>query len=187
MTSWDEITAQHEPTQKSVRVPMRASLLDEISKLEAEAERQQQLDKMSNEPDAAPAVAQRIQELEAELAASEVEFVFRAVGKRPLQQLIAEHPPTDDQIREAEQNGMRAVRNEDTFQPALLHASCISPADSTLEGWQTICERWSDGQFAALWQACLLANFGGGESGPKSLIASGILHGSATNSTTAPR
>lgn len=179
MTSWDDVRTQHRPAQQSVRVPMRADLLDEIESLEKQAVRAKEADKLSNEEDQAPKLAARIQELEAELADSEVTFTFRAIGARALAKLTADHPPTDEQKAEAEANEMRATRNEETFQPALLHASCIAPEGSTLDGWTEVCETWSVGQFSPLWQACLYANFGGADVGPKSQIASAILNGSA--------
>lgn len=187
MTSWDDVRAQHRHRQQTVRVPMRADLLDEIETLEAQAEREREVDKRENRDPVAPQIATRIQELEAELADSEVVFTFQAIGKRALNKMVADHPPTDEQKADAEQTGMVAVRNEETFQPALLQASCIAPEGSTAEDWADICENWSLGQFTPLWQACLLATFGGADVGPKSLIASEILHGSAKNSTTAPR
>jgi hypothetical protein len=165
---------------------MRADLLDEIELLEKQARDERENDKRENRDPVAPQIAAKIQALEEELAASEVAFTFQAIGGRPLAKLIADNPPTDEQKASAEEQGMRAVRNDETFQPALLQASCVAPEGSTVEDWTAICDTWSLGQFTPLWEACLVANFGAADVGPKSLIASEILRGSGTNSTTAP-
>ncbi len=182
MTSWDEIKAQHRPVRQSVRVPMRADLLDEIRQLEEQIQREKEIDKRENRVPVAVGLARRIQELETELADSEVLFVFEGIGAGKLTELIADHPATDEQKLQAEADGMRATRNEQTFQPALLALSCIEPSGmSGIDVWNEIRGEWSMGQFTPLWQACLLANFGAGERGPKSVIASETLSDSKPN------
>lgn len=181
-----DLRAQHKPVQATVRVPMRADLIDEIAQLEERIGRERKADEWENRDPVAPQLAARIRELEDELAASEVVFTFRAIGRRDYAKLITDNPPTDEQKAEAESAGFVLPFNPDTFYPALMHAMCVSPV-STLEDWLDVWDNWSDGQVAQLRQACLNTQQGSVDVGPKSVIASAILDGSAKNSTTARR
>lgn len=182
-----ELREQHRPVQHTVAIPMRADLRDEIRVLERQAAREAQVDKWENRAPVAPRLAQRIRELEGELAASEAQFTFVSIGRRPYARLLGEHPPTGEQQAEAEKAGVAGLAyNSETFPPALLAASCVSPG-GTVEDWADVWDTWSDGQLTELWSACLAANKGVADVGPKSLIASEILDGSETSSTTARR
>ena len=171
--------AAHKAVQRTVRIPMRADLVDEISVLEQQARRERDLDERENRDPVAPRLAERIRELDDELAASEVAFTFRGIGRRAYQGLIAAHPPTDEQQATARDGGLVLSYNPDTFPPALLAAACISPQGATLADMTDIWETWSEGQASQLWTAVLTANMGSADVGPKSLIASEILAGSA--------
>lgn len=160
---------------------MRADLLDEIASLEAHASRAREVDKRENRDPVAPALAERIRQLEDELADSEVTFRFQGLGRRAYAKLVAEHPPTDAQKGDAEAANARAVYNNDSFPPALLAAACVEPEGTTLEDMTDVWENWSEGQVAPMWSACLTANMAAADVGPKSLIASAILDGSATS------
>lgn len=181
-----DLRATHKPVQNTVRVPMRADLADEIGRLEDQIGREQRVDERENRDAVAPQLAKQVRELEDELAASEVEFVFRAIGRRDYAKLLTDNPPNDEQKAEAEAGGFMLAFNPDTFPPALMAAMCVTPA-STLEDWADIWENWSDGQTQQLWQTCLKTQQGSVDVGPKSLIASAILDASAKSSTTARR
>jgi hypothetical protein len=171
--------AAHKPVQRTVRIPMRADLVDEISVLEQQARRERDIDARENRDPVAPRLAERIRELDDQLAASEVAFTFRGIGRRAYQALIAAHPPTDEQQASARDAGVVLSYNPDTFPPALLAAACILPEGATLADMTDIWETWSEGQASQLWTAVLTANMGSADVGPKSLIASEILAGSA--------
>jgi hypothetical protein len=185
MTSWDQIEATHQHVRQTVHVPMRADLIDEIATLEQRARREAAIDARENRMPVAPQLAEQIRELEDEVAASEVAFVFQAVGRREYAKLLAEHAPSEEQRASAEEQQIRLSYNPDTFPPALLAASCIEPADTTVERMTNVWLNWSEGQVSPLWAACLATNMGSADVGPKSLIASEILRASEPNSTTA--
>lgn len=184
---WAKAKQDHRPVHQSVRVPMRGDLLAEIGRLEAEAQQAAAIDQVENRDPVAPALAERILQLQDELRASEVEFVFHGIGRKAKAELEREHPPTPEQQTKAEEDGLKLLWNGDTFPPALLAASCVAPEGFDLEAATEVWDEWSEGQAKPLWQACLVANVAGSDVGPKSPIASAILHGSAKNSTTAPR
>jgi hypothetical protein len=179
VTAWNQVREAHKHLRQTVRIPMRADLLDEISSLEARAEHEREIDKRENRDPVAPGLAEQIQGLEQELTDSEVTFKFQALGRRAYAKLVAEHPPTDEQKAAAVEAGNRSLYNNDTFPPALLAAACIEPADTTYDDMLDVWENWSEGQVAPLWSACLTANMAAADVGPKSQIASAILNGSA--------
>lgn len=185
--SWAERKGQHRRPVHTVRIPMRADLPDEIARLELEVRRAKVVDARENRDPVALQIARQIQDLEVELAASEEAFTFQALARGAARELIAEHPATEDQQKNAAAEGRRLQWNPDTYPPALIAASCISPAGFTLEDATEIWDEWSDGQVAQLWSACLSVNAGTVDVGPKSQIASDILTGSAPNLTTARR
>jgi len=154
---------------------MRADLLDRISTLEEEAAREAAVDKSENRDPVAPGIARQIQALEQELADSEVEFTFQALGRRAYAALVTGNPPTEAQKTQAEAQGVPLTYNSDTFPPLLLTASCVAPEGTTLEDMTDLWDNWSDGQLGPMWRACLTANMGSADVGPKSLIASAIL------------
>lgn len=176
---WAEIHATHTQMRQTVRVPLRSDLADRIEQLEEQARREHKIDERENRDPLAPKLAEQIQQLEAELAESEREFVFEAIGRRPYLKLIADHPPTDEQKADAEESGAIAQYDAETFSPALLAASCVEPPGATLETMTRIWNEWSAGQVSRLWSTCLAANLGSADAGPKSVIASEILHGSS--------
>jgi hypothetical protein len=179
VTSWDDATSSHKPVRQSVRIPMRADLLDRITSLEQQAARERAVDKRENRDALAPAIAEQIRELEDQVAASEVEFTFEGIGRRAYAKLVADNPPTAEQKAEAEADERSVSYNPDTFPPRLLAASCVAPEGASIEGMTDVWENWSEGQAAQLWTTCLTANLGGVGVGPKSQIASAILDGSA--------
>lgn len=132
------------------------------------------------------ATAARILELQQEMADSEVEFRFRGIGRKAYGAMLREHPPTADQKAEADQAKMMLLFNPDTFPPALMAASCVTPESASVESFQAIWDGWSEGQTVELWRACLAVNQGSAETPPKSLTASVAVNASKLNSATAP-
>jgi len=180
MTSWDDVASQIRPLEVTIRVPMRADLIDTLQLLEVELRQAAQRDKdgaatasLADRPKA-PVVAERIQALERELADSEVEFKFRAIGRRAYDQLLAEHPPTAIQVKEAKAQGVVALYNLDTFPPALAAACCVQPAGATVEHLRKAYDEWSPGQWSVLWRAVIAVTQGSADVGPKSVTASAI-------------
>lgn len=175
---WAKIEVEHQHIRQSVRIPMRADLVDELARLEVLAAREQATDRVENRDPVAPGIATQIRELEAQMIASEVQFTFQALGRRDYAKLLADNPPTDEQKREADEDDRTLQWNPDTFPPQLLAASCIAPAGATVERFTDIWENWSEGQVSQLWNTCLTTNMAGAGAGPKSQIASAILNGS---------
>ena len=178
--TWDRIEAESTPPEVSVSICVRGDLVAEHDRLDGELRRVRDEDDRENRPPQAPQIAQQIQDLEEQIRAAEVEFTFRAIGRKALTDLEATHPATAEQ-QDAQEDGTRLTWNPETYPPALVAASCVAPAGITLARAQHAYETWSTGQWSKLWRACLTANLGSTDPGPKSVLASVILAGSARN------
>lgn len=88
-------------------------------------------------------------------------YVFRACGRYRFNELIAEHPPTDDDIEEARKASAdpnaRPNWSFDTFAPALIAECCIDPKLS-MEEAKAICEDWNDAEVLDLFTTALGVN-----------------------------
>lgn len=126
-------------------------------------------------------LAETVTRLEQECEDASVTFRFRGLPRRAHSDLMAAHPPTEEQERELAEVGLAAAANSETFPPALIAASCIEPPGVTLQAATKAFEEWSGGAWSLLWRTCQAANQGVADPGPKSAIASAVLRGSAAN------
>lgn len=173
------------PPEETVRICVRGDLVAD----KEWAEKQLVASKSKNpapdigDPEAVEQnrLAQEIQRLEEECEQASVTFRFRGLSRRAHSDLLAAHPPTEEQQRELGELGLAATANSETFPPALVAASCIEPAGVSLAAARAAFEEWPGGTWSVLWRACLAANQGAAEVGPKSAIASAVLRGSAPN------
>jgi hypothetical protein len=85
-----------------------------------------------------------------------VTFLFRSIGARDWESLVAKHPPTTAQRAEGQ------PFNTDTFPPALLSRVCVDPdisEDDWVEIWSS--PDWNRGEIADLYgQAVTLCTQG---------------------------
>lgn len=187
MTDIDDVLGAYRPQSRSVRVIVDGSVLAELDRLEDELKDAQQVDRRENRPPEAPGIARRIEELRAAAHASAVEFTFQAVGRRQWSDLLAQHPPTPEQLAEARAADQSPPEfNPETFPAAAVAASCTSPEGMTADKAQRIFDGWAIAQTGAIWSACLAANIGSVDI-PFTSAASAVLRRSAENSPTAPQ
>lgn len=186
--SWADVKAARSNTRVTVRIAYDSRAADDAERLDAELARVRDEDERHNRLPQAPALAERIQQLEQQVRDSEVEFTFEGLGRRKYQLLMEAHPATEAQEAMAE---TKLAYNLATFPPALMAACCVEPAElhsgvdeqgnlldeKALAEWVEIHDEWSPGQVGRLWRACQQAN-GGAVEPPKSHLASVIL---ATN------
>lgn len=177
-TTVEDLLAEVAPRVITARVLLRQDLLDQHAVLQHALEVAVQADRgrgegaLDEEPEAT-IIAAQLTELEAEIDAAKRDFVFRRVGKKAWADLLAAHPPTKEQ-RSA---NPRIDNNPETFPLAAIAASCTSPR-MTVEQAQKFEEILDLTQFQQIYQACLDANIGGGDS-PKSALAGGIARANA--------
>lgn len=100
----------------------------------------------------------------AALKESTVTMVFRSIGRKAYEKLVSEHPPTDEQIAEAEKdNEPKPAYNIDTFAPALVLKSCVEPKmteDEVLVIFEGDDETpaWNTTEILEIWLAALEVN-----------------------------
>lgn len=175
----DAMPSQRTKTRTTVYLDADADL--EIERLDEALEDAKVHDAQTNEPDTAPAIARQIIELKEQSKDCEVEFVFAGLGHRQYTDLQRAHQPSEEQKSKAKEIGQRASWNEDTFPPALLAASCVSPAGTDVAWWLDKYENWTFGQMTRLFRVCLGAQVGVLEP-PKALAAYEMIHGSEPSS-----
>lgn len=182
--TWEQILEQTTPPEESARICLRGDLVAAKEAAEADmvAARAKYPDPTVGEGAEIYEAAQRVRDLEAQCDDAAITFRFRAIGRQRKADLVAAHPPTDEQQQEARDNDIRYLWNPKTFPPALVAASCYEPDGLTLTTAKKIFDEWGDGPWMQLWRACLAANEGVADPGPKSVIASAVLRDSAPKS-----
>lgn len=154
-------------------------LIEEHAALDAELQRALVDDGRHNRQPEAPRIAKQIEELEQRIESSAIQFKFGALSYRAWSDLLAAHPPTKKQLKEAADRSGEWMRrqvldhNPDTFPPALVAACAVEP-EMTAEQATQLADELGPDQFELLWQACIEVNRGG-EVAPKSLAAGAIL------------
>lgn len=176
--SLDDVVGEVTARTQTVMLCTRGDLLGQLAVLEEELAEAGESDRWTNEPDKAPDIARRIAELSEEAKGYERKFVFASLG-RGWRDLIAEHPPTDDERKQ------RLDHHPDTFIPAAIAASMVEPSGASVEAVGRLEAELPPGAFRRLWLAALAANVGD-MSVPFSASASVVLRRSARSATTPP-
>lgn len=175
MADITEVLAQVVRAQRSVPICVRGDLVEKARELHEEYAAALLYDADHNEPDTAPAVAELIEAAQAEAEAATVTFTVGAVPANVWRRLVAEHPPTDDDL-----DGWRW--NLETFPPAALAAACLDPVMDEVQA-DALADALSDAQWEKLWNAVLAVNLA--DDLPKFASATAAPATSGTSSTTA--
>lgn len=160
--------------RRIVPLVMDTEAAAEIDALEALLEHTQLQDEAAGTKLAAE-VAARLQAVEAAAHGSVAEFVLQAISHTAYQVLRKEHPPTTEQLAEAEQAGGRVAFNAETFAPALVLAQLLSPEPPDAEDWQEFWDELSDGQINQLGEAAMTAQMQNLQLGSRSQNAAQVL------------
>jgi hypothetical protein len=180
--SWDDLEESWTPVTTSVRVTTRNDLALEVQRLSEHLVAARLRDEQhKNELDytaEAPEIARRMVELQEQIEAEQVEFVFRDVGADTWDRLLAKHPASKSE-RDA------GVHYSAQFQVALLAEACVEPEDATVERFRRLRER-HNGQFAQLLDACFNATMGRNDLGKESATAFAILRSIGQGSEAQP-
>lgn len=149
MASIDDILGQIKLPERIYNLCVRADLRGEWEQAEqtlaaAEVEARDSLAGMSA---AGKAIAKRLRELEAQMAEHTVPIALRALTHRALSDLLAAHPPREDE----------ASFNVDTFGVGLLAACAVNPAMTEEQAGQLI-DRLTHGQWDDLFNTMWALN-----------------------------
>ncbi len=172
----DEAIDGYQLRVEEARICLRQDLLAEHRRLEMELAAA-----MQSDSEAALALAERVAEVEQEIRDAERVFRFEAVSKREWQDMLRDHPPTDEQL--AAVKGLDY--NPETFPFAAIAASSLEPK-LTAEQAKRMEERFKPTDFDMIWGTVLRANIEV-SAAPKSVLAGAVLLRNAGSSTTAPR
>lgn len=121
-------------------------------------------------------VAHRLQAAEQRAEDSRAVLTLQAVPHGTYQQLRREHPPTQQQLDQAEHNrAERPAFNPDSFAPALVHAQLIDPAPADWDEFAAWWAELSDGQLARVWTTALSAQLQLTEPSTRSTVAADVI------------
>lgn len=161
-----EILAGRKPRTKSIRLILDGTATEELERArvelasakrmdeKAEAEGSETLGTASLLPDA----ERRYKEIEAEILDGAAIFVFKAIGRKVLERIRSEHPPTPDQweiYRErAKANPLvqPPTFDPDGIAPQLIEAALVDP-ELNLEEATELWDELSDGEAAQIYDA----------------------------------
>jgi hypothetical protein len=154
-----DITKQATLPEVVVPVCVAGELIAEHGRLDAELEEVETAEigsrKLGGTSAEADGLRNRIRKLEADIKAQTHGFVFRALKKNAWRDLMEEHGPRKGKERQERWN-------PNTFPPAAVQASCVSPAgmddDEAFRAFWD--EAINDGQRDELFRGALKANEG---------------------------
>jgi hypothetical protein len=145
-----------QPLQKLVTIPLSSEAVEAYDRAENALERARLL----NETDKLSGLELELEGARAHLENESETLVFQSMGRLAYDDLVEEHPPTEEQIKEfQEANGGkgRPPYNIDTFAPALVAASCVEP-QMTVDEVNVLFTEWNATEVAELWVAALEVN-----------------------------
>jgi hypothetical protein len=175
MTDIEEILAGAKLPERTVPLCMRGDLQAEFEDLERKLAAAEAADDgtLAGNP-LAREIAEQIEALRAQMSEHERTFRFRAKSAREYSDLIALHPPTDEQRQQGQDT------NWDSF-PAALIAACAVDPTMTVEQAEKLCGAISYAQWDALFSAAYALNRRAVDV-PFSVTASAILAATAPSS-----
>lgn len=165
-------------------------LIAQHEALDAELQATMNDDARNNRQPQAPVIAQRIEELEQQIADSAISFKFGALSFKAWTELLAAHPPTKQQLKQADAKATSwrsrnmLDHNPDTFPQALI-AACAMEPEMTVEQAKQLADTLAPDQFQILYEGAVSVNRGAGGDAPKSLVAGAILRPSGLSAATA--
>ena len=147
----------YKPRSTTIRIIFDDTLRVELEEARAALKRE----RARNDRGLESAAEERVEAAEAAADEAAVSFVFQALSRAALAELIAECPPTSEQLekwKEEDRNNPLLVVpapefDYDSFPPKLIAASLTSPETTeaeVLEMWES--GEWSDAIWNSLWK-----------------------------------
>ena len=169
----DHLRGKKKPIRKTIWVAGDSELADEFSELEASLSRAESalasLPAASTRREAAASdvleLTAKVTELKAQLRESRIKFTFQSLGRKKYERLLADHPPTDDQVKAHKESGEAGAIefNPDTFPYALISHCVIEPVvddenREEFEAWIRDDESWNGVEVITLFQTAMAVN-----------------------------
>lgn len=157
--SISEIRRLKKPNEKQVDILLEPLLKAKVEEKTREVEQLTRAEQRGRKDLSQKSAIKAQEELDAimdEVRSESVTFLFRDIGRKKLDTLIAAHRPTEEMKTQwkDEGNAGSLAYNLETFPPALIAACCVDP-EMSLEDAQAICEEWGGGDIEALFYGAL--------------------------------
>lgn len=176
----DHLRSRKKATYRKVALPTDSDLAERYQRAKAElAQAELQLKMVPNDAKEAQRglegdveeKQERAEQLRKELEETLARFEVRSIGPKAYDKLVSEHPPTQEQRRQAKKDGSGPLLwNEDTFQDALIAATCwyVYTDEDGVEQKAQLTEefvkemnegdQWSRGDLSTLFQTAFEVN-----------------------------
>ena len=164
--TFDHLRSRKKPLMRTTEVVLDAELAERYEEARTEVDVAQiRVNGKPNDPDLALALRAAEAKLAAvrkELQESDavVRITFRGIGRRAYDDLIAEHPPTLEQLAKAKKEGHQDLGfNVETFPPAIVAASMVEPDltyEQVLELWNS--DDWNQVELGNLFSLAMQVN-----------------------------
>lgn len=168
--TYDHLKSSKKPLEIKVPVYLDGEPIERLEKLREDLERAKTRHMALKGSPGEEEAAADLERLEAKRADAEQAvhdstawFVIRKVtprGRKRYEEMVAAHPPTEEQVKEAAAAGQeRPPYNAETFAPALLSMTCVEPV-LTVEEATELFDDWTVTECTELFSACLAVNTG---------------------------
>ena len=174
--SFAEIQAKKTAVTKKTEIQIDGEIAIELEALNDELIDAKRFDRHNNKANTEPAVQKKIDKLTAKASKTLITFEFKSIGRLAYDKLVGEHPPLAKHKKE------NAQFNSETFPPALIAATVVSP-EMTLEQATDMFNdpNWNGSELLKLFYAAYGVNNETGEI-PKSRGGSDTTSNSLLNS-----
>lgn len=128
--SAQELIARKKPLTRKVTIVLDGDLADKWNAAEAAFDNARFADERGSTEQTKLDVIEAedaLDELRPQMAEATIEFTLRAIGRKQYADLMEQHPPTDEQRKDARRAGTEATFDGETFYPAVIAASLVEP------------------------------------------------------------
>lgn len=154
--TFDHLKSSKRPLERRVPIVLNDEVLQEQG--DAMIALGGLLDDEGTETSALDAARQRVEDAEIAVKAATEWILVRSVGRKAFEEIVQTHPPTDEELQEATDNGEPAPPYaSEPFTIALIAASAVDPVISE-EQAQEIYDDWNTPEILELFTACLAVN-----------------------------
>lgn len=155
--SYSEIKRLKKPNRRDVDIVLDPELARLIRDKERQIEQSKTVRVGKSLAESADTLQKELDDLWANSDGLVANFVFEDPGKKRFDDLVTAHPPTKDQTEEWKREGGEGNLsfNPDTFVPALIALTCVSPKLDLDEAVE-ICEEWGNGDVGLLFATAML-------------------------------
>lgn len=153
MTEFKTLLAAAKLPERTVPICLRGDLVAEFEDLERQLEEALRTPANSAEGDGSTAIAERMEQLRAEMRDHTYPFRLRAMKRPRWHAFCAEHPPRKGDDGEIDPMDRVRLVNVETFYPALVRQSVVDPVLEDAEWTLLLDEALTDHQFGELAQA----------------------------------